>query len=66
MKQSDNALKFLKSKMKCKKRNYNILRNRLINEIRKEKANVYEQGKGNSKLIWENLRNLTGNIKKNQ
>lgn len=64
MKQGDNAMKqFLKSKMECEKRNFNKWINRVINEIRKAKANVYisiiEQGKGNPKLIWENLRNLT-------
>ncbi len=38
MKQRDNALKqFLKSKMECEKHNFNKLRNRVINEIRKGK-----------------------------
>lgn len=69
MKQGDNALKqFLKSKMECEKRNFNKLRNRVINKTRKAKANFYisiiEKGKGNTKLIWENLKNLTGKCKK--
>lgn len=54
--------------MECEKQNVYKLRNRVINEIRKAKANVYvsiiEKGKRNTKLIWENLRNLTVNYKK--
>ncbi len=52
MKQRDNALKqFLKSKMECEKQNVYKLRNRVINETRKAKPSIIEQGKGNTKLI---------------
>ncbi len=55
--------------MECEKQHFYKLRNRVINEIRKAKANIYvsilEKGKGNTNLMWENLRNLTVNYAKN-
>uniref|UniRef100_A0A8C7CP59 Reverse transcriptase domain-containing protein n=1 Tax=Oncorhynchus kisutch TaxID=8019 RepID=A0A8C7CP59_ONCKI len=65
MKERDNALKIaLKSKLEHDRRRFTMLRNKVMKEIRQAKANFFiniiGEAKGNSKLIWENLKKLTG------
>ena len=64
MKKPDFALKIaLKSKSINDGRVFINLRNKVVNELRKEKANFFmtinKEGKGNRKLIWKNINKLT-------
>lgn len=65
MKERDLALKSaLKSKQMHDKRKFTTLRNRVVKELRHAKASLFinkiREGKGNCKIIWEQLKKLTG------
>lgn len=65
MKERDRALKTaLKSKTEHDKRRFTTLRNKVTKELRQAKAslfiNIINEAKGNCKLIWENIKKLTG------
>jgi len=65
MKERDSALKAdLKSKLVTDRLKFVGLRNKVTKEIRKAKANFYlnviDQAKGNTELIWENIKRLKG------
>lgn len=65
MKQRDHALKqALKSKLEHDKRTFVMLRNKVIKELRKAKANFFiniiGEARGNAKLIWKQIKKLTG------
>lgn len=61
MKQHDHALKLaLNSKLEKDKRTFIMLRNKVIKDLRKAKANFFiniiGEARGNAKLIWEQIR----------
>jgi hypothetical protein len=65
MKERDYAIKIsLRSKLEHDRRRFTMLSNKGMKGIRQAKANFFiniiGDAKGNSKLIWENLKMLTG------
>lgn len=56
--------KALQAKQIHDKRNYTTLRNKVIKELRLAKATLFinkiREGKGNCKVIWDQLKKLTG------
>lgn len=65
MKERDLAIKSTKkSKQMYDKRKFTTLRNKVIKELRLAKANLFidkiREGKGNCKIIWDQLKKLTG------
>lgn len=65
MKERDSVLKrSLKTKLNSDRHRFTSLRNQVIKEIRKAKANFFmtiiNEGKGNTKLIWEQIKNVMG------
>lgn len=70
MKERDHALKIaLKSNMEHDKRRFTTLRNKVTKELRQAKASLFidiiNEANGNSKLIWDNIKKLTGKDQKN-
>ena len=65
MKERDSALKrSLKTKFNIDRHRFTSLRNKLLKVIRKAKANFFitiiNEAKGNTKLIWEQIKNVMG------
>lgn len=69
MRERDSALKkSLKSKNTCDRQIFTSLRNKVINQMRKAKANFFidsiNMANGNGTLVWRNLNKLLGRTKK--
>lgn len=65
MKDRDNALKkAIKSKLSCERQKFASLRNRVIRQLRKAKADFFitiiKNCHGNSKATWDQINKLTG------
>ena len=70
MKERDQALKIaLKYKKENDKRRFTSLRNKVTKELRQAKAALFigiiNEANGNSKIIWDNIKKMTGKDPKN-